>query len=80
MDTMHPVMRQCLAAQPFIPPLEQDVNDDDLYVVDVRTHTVIKSYGASSETARVARVAGLEVRPGQALLKGMQLRSFGVVQ
>ena len=80
MDTMHPVMRQCLAAQPFMPPLEQDLNDDDLYVVDVRTQTVIKSYGASSETARVARVTGLEVKPGQALLKGMQLRSFGVVQ
>lgn len=67
-----------------IPPApsatEATLNDDDLYVVDVRTHTVLKSYGAASESARVARVTGLTVKPGQALLRGMQLRSLGVLQ
>lgn len=71
-------MRQSLAAQPIKPPAA--INDDDLYVVDVRTHAVITSYGASSEAARVARIAGLQVRPGQALVKGMQLRAMGAVQ
>lgn len=71
-------MRQCLAAPLLMPP--QAINDDDLYVVDVRTNAVITRYSASSEAARMARVAGLQVKPGQALLKGMQLRSMGGVQ
>lgn len=78
MHTMPTVPRQRPTALPPMPP--QAINDDDLYVIDVRTRAVITSYGASSEAARVARIAGLQVKPGQALLKGMQLRSMGAVQ
>ncbi|WP_416406490.1 hypothetical protein RCH27_08365 [Paracidovorax citrulli] len=78
METTPHVTQQRLAARPSMP--QQSINDDDLYVIDVRTRAVITSYGASSETARVARIAGIQVKPGQALLKGMQLRSMGAVQ
>lgn len=72
MDTMHPVMAQCLAAQPFAPP--SSLNDDDLYIVDLKTLKPVTSYGCASATARDARQCGVVVKPGQALLKGMQLR------
>lgn len=72
MDNMHPVMAQCLAVQPFAP--RPSLNDDDLYVVDLKTMQPVTSYGCASATARDARYSGVAVRPGQALLKGMQLR------
>ena len=71
MDPLPHVFRQVLAAQPFAPP---SLNDDDLYVVDLKTLQPVTSYGCASATARDARHSGVAVRPGQALLKGMQLR------
>lgn len=58
MDNMHPLMREALA--PFAPP-RRSFNDDDVYLIDVRTGNVIKEYGASSETERIwlARMASL---------------------
>lgn len=71
MDNMHPLMREALA--PFAPP-RRSFNDDDVYLIDVRTGNVIKEYGASSETAHMARTYGITVKPGQALVKGMQAK------
>lgn len=72
MDGLSHVFKQVLAAQPFVP--RPSLNDDDLYVVDLKTMQPVTSYGCASATARDARYSGVAVRPGQALLKGMQLR------
>lgn len=78
---MHPVMAQCLAAQPFMPPMNsrQSINDDDLYLVNIRTRTIVGQHGAKSAVAAQARSQGYPVRPGQAMLTGMQLKSSGLV-
>ena len=73
MDNMHPLMREALA--PFAPP-RRSFNDDDLFVIDVRTGEVVHEYGASSATAQAARVHGITVKPGQALVKGMQAKDL----
>lgn len=52
------------------------LNDDDLYIVDIRTLEPVTSYANSSATARDARYNGVAVKPGQALLKGLQLRNM----
>lgn len=70
MDSMHPVMAQCLA--PFAPP--QSLNDDDLYVVDLKTMKPLASFGCASATAQSARYNGMNVLIGQGVMKGMQLR------
>lgn len=62
---------------PFVPP--QRLNDDDLYVIDLRAKKIIEEIGASSPSASAARVNGLNVKPGQALLGGLQARSLGVL-
>lgn len=72
MDPLPHILSQVLAAQPFAPP--PSLNDDDLYIVDLKTLKPVTSYGCSSATARDARQCGVAVKPGQALLKGMQLR------
>lgn len=54
------------------------LNDDDYYVIDLRTRTVLAEYGASSPSAQAARSVGLNVKPGQALVRGIQARSLGV--
>lgn len=72
MQYLHPAFAQALAIAAFAPPVS--LNDDDLYVVDLKTMQPVTSYGCASATARDARYSGVAVRPGQALLKGMQLR------
>lgn len=78
MDAMHPVMVKCLA--PFAPPPAlRSLNDDDIYVVNLRTRTVVQEYGASSASAAAARAEGLPLKPGHALVTGMQARGLGIV-
>lgn len=60
MDLLHPLMRESIA--PFAPP-RRSFNDDDFYVIDIRTGNVILEYGASSQTAQAARLYGISVRP-----------------
>ncbi|GEM_PF-4963775 len=80
MDNMHPLMQQCLAGQPHMPPPQQALNDDDVYVVNLRTNTVVQQYGAASASAQCARAGGLPVKLGQGLFTGMQARMLGVLQ
>lgn len=54
------------------------LNDDDLYVVDLRSKCVIRSIGCKSQEAWDARFDGIRVRPGQALVTGMQARFMGL--
>lgn len=74
-STLNPVMAEYLA--PFAPPARRSLNDDDLYVVNLRTGTVVQEYGASSASAAAARIEGLPLKIGQGLLTGMQVRSLG---
>lgn len=82
---MHPVFAQALT--PFAPPQSSvhaqagdGINDDDLYICDVITKRIISRYGCKSTAAAVAQMKGLTVKPGQALLTGIQARSFGAQQ
>jgi len=77
MDTMRPVMSECCAAPAL--PGSQSLNDDDLYIVNLRTRTIVREFGASSPSATVARAGGLPVRPGHALVTGMAARGLGLV-
>ncbi|MBF5006882.1 hypothetical protein [Diaphorobacter caeni] len=62
------------------PRVEPSFNDDDVYVFDVETCTVIASYGASSATAQAARRHGVPVKAGQSWVKGRTARSLGLLQ
>ena len=76
---MHPTFAQLLT--PFAPPQSNvHLNDDDLYVIDIRTKRIVGHYGCKSTAAAVAQMKGLTVKPGQALLTGIQARSFGAQQ
>lgn len=74
MDNMHPLMAQALA--PFAPP---SLNDDDFYIINLRTRTVVREYGASSPAAQQARTQGIPVLPGHALVSGMAARHLGLL-
>lgn len=76
-ERLHPAMAQALA--PFSPPALRSLNDDDIYVVNLRTRTVVQEYGASSASAAAARAEGLPLKPGHALVTGMQARGLGIV-
>lgn len=70
-------MAECLS--PFAPPpARRSLNDDDLYVIDLDTLSVLQEYGSSSASAQAARIGGIPIKPGQALVRGMQARSLGV--
>lgn len=82
---MHPAMAQALA--PFAPPqssvhvqVGDGINDDDLYIVNFYSKQIISHYGCKSTPAALARMQGLTVKPGQALLTGIQARVFGAHQ
>lgn len=78
MDLMHPTMRQALSA--FIQPAAaSSLNDDDLYVINLRTRTIVQEHGCSSASAQVARIDGLPIKPGHALVTGMAARHMGLV-
>lgn len=47
--------------------------------IDLRHRTIVGQYGPSSATAQVARTRGIPLFPGQALVKGMQLKGSGLV-
>lgn len=58
-------------------PAHQALNDDDIYVIDLTTRTVVEQHGAGSIAAcALCRGAVWGVRPGQALLRGMQARAL----
>lgn len=72
------MMAECLS--PFAPPPAlRTLNDDDLYVVNLRTRTVVQEFGGSSASAQAARIEGLPVKPGHALVTGMAARGLGLV-
>ena len=76
---MHPTFAQLLT--PFAPPQSNvHLNDDDLYVVDIRTKRILQQHRCKSAQAKTARTSGINVQPGQALLTGIQARSFGAQQ
>lgn len=53
-------------------------NDDDVYLVEIRSKQVIQNLGCKTAAAEDARRGnGHPVKVGQALLTGMQARSFG---
>lgn len=57
-------------AAPYSPP--RTLNDDDIYVVDVRHKKVLRAVPDN------ARALGFQVGVGQALLTGMQAKFLGV--
>ena len=73
MGHLDPVMQAALA--PFAPP----INDDDIYIINLRTRTVIRGYGANSPAAQQARSQGLVVTPEHALVTGMTARHLGLL-
>lgn len=72
MDGLPHVFQQVLATAPFAPA--PSINDDDVFLVDLRTMKPIRVYGASSATAEEVRRGGVPARLGQGWMKGMQLR------
>lgn len=76
--SLNPTVAQALA--PFAPAnssVHRDaINDDDLYVVDLRSKAVVERHSCKSVMADRANVYGMPVKPGQALVRGMQLRGM----
>ncbi len=69
MDTLHPVMRQALS--PFIPQHPQ-INDDDVYVIDIRSRQIVRHVGALSDWRRDQ----FPVQLGHAFVSGLQAKSL----
>lgn len=74
--TLHPTIAAALA--PFAPPqgsvhtsVSQHVNDDDLYVIDVRAGRIVQNLGRTR--------APYPVNPGDALMTGLQAKLAGVL-
>ncbi|AFU45864.1 hypothetical protein C380_10815 [Acidovorax sp. KKS102] len=81
MQNVHDTFQRIFATNPAVPQkmTRSEINDDDTYVIDVARRTIVGQYGPSSATAQVARTQGLPLRPGQALLRGMQLKGSGLI-
>lgn len=81
MNHVHDTFQRIFATNPATPPkmTRSEINDDDTYVIDVTRRTIVGQYGPSSATAQVARTQGIPLRPGQALLRGMQLKGSGLI-
>ena len=69
------------ATNPAVPaPTDRrEINDDDTYLIDIPRRVIVGHYGSASATAQVARTHGIPLRPGQALLRGLQLKGSGLV-
>lgn len=72
MNHIDPTIARFLS--PWVPPAF--LNDDDIYVIDTRSLEVVQEIGASSPMAQEARLTGVPAKPGCAVLRGMQARSF----
>lgn len=68
MDMLHPVMRQALS--PFIP--HPQINDDDVYVIDIRSRQIVRHVGAMSDWRRDQ----FPVQLGHAFVSGLQAKSL----
>jgi hypothetical protein len=81
MDTLNHVFQSIFATTPGVPQQisRSEINDDDTYVIDLIRRKIMGQYGPGSATAQVARTEGIPLRPGQALLRGMQLKGSGLV-
>lgn len=81
MNNVHETFARIFATNPAAPPqaTRHEINDDDTYVIDIPRREIVGQYGASSVTAQMARTQGIPLRPGQALLRGLQLKSSGLV-
>lgn len=72
---LHPACIQ--AAEAISRP---SLNDDDIYVIDLHTRKIVDQLGSSSIMAMAIRSGTLwGVKPGQALVRGMQARLLLVV-
>lgn len=67
-SNIHPIMQQALA--PFAPP--PSLNDDDVYIIDIRSRQVVSHVGAMS-TWRHSKVA---VPVGCAAVSGLQAKGL----
>ncbi len=68
------------ATNPAVPQASRnEINDDDTYLIDIPRRVIVGHYGSASATAHVARTHGIPLRPGQALLRGLQLKGSGLV-
>jgi hypothetical protein len=78
---LHENFARIFATNPAVPaPTDRrEINDDDCYLIDIPRRVIVGHYGSSSATAQVARTQGIPLRPGQALLRGMQLKGSGLV-
>ncbi len=81
MNNVHSAFQRIFATNPATPPklTRSEINDDDTYVIDISHRTIVGQYGPSSATAQVARTQGIPLFPGQALVKGIQLKGSGLV-
>lgn len=61
---------------PAVP--RKQINDDSFYVYDLMGKRIVEEYGCSCSMAQTIRNQGLEVKPGQALLRGLQLKLAGL--
>jgi hypothetical protein len=63
---------QARSAQPT-----QSLNDDDIYVIDLTTRKIVEQHGSGTVAAHAMRSGAVwGVRPGQALLRGLQARAL----
>lgn len=73
---LNATFERILATNPAVPP--KHINDDDFYVYDLMRRRIVEEYGSGCSMAQTIRNKGLEVKPGQALLRGMQLKLAGL--
>ena len=66
---IHPVMRQALA--PFTPP-RPSINDDDAYIIDIRSRQIVRHVGAMRDWSSDK----VPLSIGQAFVSGLQAKGL----
>ena len=69
MTNLHPAIAAALA--PFAPRSSSHINDDDLYVIEIRSKKIVQNLGRTR--------APHPVSPGQALMTGLNAKLAGVL-
>jgi len=81
MNNVHDTFQRIFATNPAVPQkmTRSEINDDDIYVVDLNARRIVREFGSASATASDARIYGVSVKQGQTWYTGQQLKGLGLV-
>jgi hypothetical protein len=73
---LHETFERIFETNPAVPA--KHINDDDFYVYDFTRRRLVEEYSCNCTMAQTIRTRGLEVKPGQGVFRGLQLKMAGL--